>query len=87
MFHISISGAWSFVWGDKPTKATRGHGTGVMQCILLLSTIKTSRLAVNVRRSAQLGSAFIFLRWFKRAHICIQVTTLHIWDQGLSANL
>jgi len=29
-------------------------------------------------------SAFIFLRWFKLAHICIQVTTLHMWNrQGI----
>jgi len=27
MFHISIWGAWSFVWGTKPTKAPRGDGT------------------------------------------------------------
>ena len=28
MFHILIWGTWSFVWGDKPTKAPRGDGTG-----------------------------------------------------------
>jgi len=29
MFHVSIWEAWSFVWGDKPTKAppSRGDGT------------------------------------------------------------
>jgi len=27
VFHISIWGAWSFVWGAKPTKAPRGDGT------------------------------------------------------------
>jgi len=29
VFHVSIWGAWSFVWGAKPTKAApRGDGTG-----------------------------------------------------------
>jgi len=27
MFHISIWGAWSFVWGAKPTKTPRCDGT------------------------------------------------------------
>jgi len=27
MFHISVWGAWSFVWGAKPTKAPSGDGT------------------------------------------------------------
>jgi len=28
MFHISIWGAWSFVWGDEPNKPPpRGDGT------------------------------------------------------------
>jgi len=28
VFHVSIWGAWSFVWGAKPTKAApRGNGT------------------------------------------------------------
>ena len=30
-------------------------------------------------------SAFIFLRWFKLIHICIQVTSLHRWKkQGIN---
>jgi len=28
VFHVSIWGAWRFVWGDKPPKAPRGDGTG-----------------------------------------------------------
>jgi len=28
VFHVSIWGAWSFVWGVEPTKAPRGDGTG-----------------------------------------------------------
>jgi len=37
------------------------------------------------RGISQLGSAFIFFRWFKLAHICIQVTSLHKWKkQGIN---
>jgi len=28
-----------------------------------------------------MSSAFIFLRWFKFAHICIQATSLHKWKK------
>jgi len=27
VFHISIWGAWSFVWGAKPTKDPHGDGS------------------------------------------------------------
>jgi len=27
LFHISVWGGWSFVWGAKHTKAPRGDGT------------------------------------------------------------
>jgi len=33
------------------------------------------------RGISRLGSAFIFLRWFKLAHICIQVTSLRMWNK------
>jgi len=37
------------------------------------------------RGISRLGSAFIFLWWFKLAHICIQVTSLHKWKkQGIN---
>jgi len=32
VFHISIWGAWSCVWGAKPTKAPRGDGTASTSC-------------------------------------------------------
>jgi len=47
---------------------------------------KRSRFSV-FRRIGRLGSAFIFLRWFKLADICIQVTSLHRWNkQGINRN-
>jgi len=35
VFHISIWEAWSFVWGAKPTKVPRGHGTAAMYSLCL----------------------------------------------------
>jgi len=47
-------------------------------------TIKSSTFSIGFRRISRLGSAFIFLWWFKLAHICIQVTSLHEWKkQGI----
>jgi len=44
----------------------------------------TSEFVVGFRGIRRLGSAFIFLRWFKRVNICIQVITLHKGDkQGI----
>ena len=42
-------------------------------------TMKSSTLSTGFRGISQLGSAFVFLRWFKLAHICSQVTSLHKW--------
>jgi len=40
--------------------------------------------ALIFRGISRLGSAFIFLHWFNLVHICIQVTTLHMWNkQGI----
>jgi len=39
--------------------------------------MKSSTFSVGWRGISRLGSAFMFLRWFKLAHICIQVTSLH----------
>ena len=51
-------------------------------------TIKSSTFSIGFRGISQLGSAFIFLRWFKLAHICIQVTSLHKWKkQGINHKL
>jgi len=42
---------------------------------------------IGFRGISRLGSAFIFLRWFKLGHICIQVTSLHRWNkQGIKTN-
>jgi len=47
--------------------------------------MKSSTFSVGWRGISRLGSAFMFLRWFKLAHICIQVTSLHKWKmQGIS---
>ena len=41
---------------------------------------KDQPFSIGFRGISWLGSAFIFLlRWFKFAHICIQVTSLHKW--------
>jgi len=45
-----------------------------------LGISKTSRFSVGFRGISRLDSTFIFLRWFKFAHICIQVTSLHRWS-------
>ena len=44
-------------------------------------TNESSRLSAGFRGISQLGYAFIFLRCFKLAHICIQVTSLHNWNK------
>jgi len=49
------------------------------------ASIKSSRFAVTFRGISQMDSAFFFLRWFKLAHICIQVTSLQKVDK--QANL
>jgi len=36
------------------------------------TAIKSSRFSIGFRGISRLSSAFIFLRWFKLAHICIQ---------------
>jgi len=47
--------------------------------------MKSSMFSIGFGGISQLGSAFIFLRWFKLAHICIQVTSLHKWKkQGIN---
>jgi len=48
-------------------------------------TNKSSTFSVGFRGISRLGSAFVFLRWFKLAHICIQVTSLNKWNkQGIN---
>jgi len=32
---FNLEGAWSFVWGDKPTKAPRGDGTAVLKNVFV----------------------------------------------------
>jgi len=47
----------------------------------LTPTIKSSTFCIGFRGISQLGSDFIFLRWFKLPCICIQVTSLHKWKK------
>jgi len=48
---------------------------------------KSSRFSVGFQRISRLGSAFLFLQWFKFADICIQVASLHRWyKQGIDHN-
>ena len=43
--------------------------------------LKSSGFPVSFQGISRLRSAFIFLRWFKVAYICIQVTAPHMWDK------
>ena len=42
-----------------------------------LTTLKSTSVSVCFRGISRLPSAFVFLRWFKFAHISIQVCTFH----------
>jgi len=44
-------------------------------------TIKSSRLSVGLRRISGLGFVFCYLQWYKLAHICIEVNSLHRWNK------
>jgi len=51
-----------------------------MRCkkwIAVAVQFKISKFSVSFRGISPVGSTFIFLRWLKLAHICIQVTRLH----------
>jgi len=45
--------------------------------ILLIYTLKSTGVSVCFRGNSRLPSALVFLRWFKLAHISIQVCTFH----------
>jgi len=47
----------------------------------IMVEIESSRFATIFRGISRVGSAF-FLRWFKLAHICIQVTSHHNSDRS-----
>jgi len=40
-------GAWSFVWGGKPTKATRDDGTGTPMIAFALTSVSTKQERVD----------------------------------------
>jgi len=46
-----------------------------------VTAIRSYMFSVTFPGISQLESPFIFLRWFKLAHIWIQVTTLHMWKK------
>jgi len=65
-------------WGKMLLKSS-------LFCTCLQPINKSSRFSVGLRGTSRLGSAFIFLRWFKLAHICIKVNSLHQWKkQGIN---
>jgi len=53
---------------------------------ILRQTYKTSGLDASFRGKSRLGSGSITLRWFKLAHICLQVTSPHKGDKDESTN-
>ena len=53
--------------------------------MILLYTIRGYTFSTGFGGISRLGFSFIFLQWFKLAHICIQVTSLHKWKkQGIN---
>ena len=57
----------------------------ICDCYVCDLSIKSSTFSIGFRGISRLGSDFIFLRWFKLAHICIQVTSLNKWKkQGMN---
>ena len=55
-----------------------GHEFWVMTERMHLKS--SGRFSIGFRGISRLGSAIIVLRWLKLAHICIQVTSLHRWN-------
>ena len=53
-------------------------------CTYNIETLKSTSISVRFRGISRLPSAFVFLQWFKLAHISIQVCTFHDgWKQGI----
>jgi len=68
---------------SKVCNAHQTAGISSKKITLRTSTIASSRFAAKAFKESASGSAFIFLRWFKLAHICrpIQVTGPHKGDK------
>ena len=49
--------------------------------LLIPTTIKSFKFAVSFKGISWMGSAFIFLWWFKLEYIYIQVTSLHTREE------
>jgi len=62
------------------------HTSGGQKRCYLASTIRNFRIAVSFRETNGLGSAVFTLRWFKFAHIDIEVNILHKDDGHDSIN-
>jgi len=54
-----------------------GNADVVPEVIMSFSTLQSTSVSVCFRGISRLPSAFVFLRWFKLAHISIQVCTFH----------
>ena len=53
------------------------QGVFLLSLVAKAYTVKSSRFSISFGGISWLGSVFIFLQWFKRAHIYIQVSTVH----------
>ena len=70
----------------------RRYCTLIVPCHRTTAPLKSTRVSICFREISRLRSAFTFLRWFKLAHIHIQVSTLHdgckqAIDQQISAKI
>jgi len=67
---LALSTVWICVWK-----------TGISECkchrYISLISLKSTSVSVCFRGISRLPSAFVFLRWFKLAHIFIQVCTFY----------
>jgi len=61
--------AYHLTWKALHTKREKHH--------FYFWTLKSTSVSVCFRGISRLPSAFVFLRWFKLAHIFIQVCTFH----------
>jgi len=59
---------------DRPE--TSSVATSFSYFLLCTTTVKSSMFSASFWGTSRLGSAFVFMRWFKLTYLCIKVTTL-----------
>jgi len=63
----------------NPWNSSMGRNSSPVgnHCYRHKTTLKSTSISVCFRGISRVPSAFVFLRWFKFAHISIQVCTCH----------